>query len=109
MLHAASAVARRRVASMATQQMQRRSMGSGPKPEWTGIDKTVRNIFPEDWQRELIPDSLQPYPVFLVGMWPMTMIKPAIACDSRTFYIYSCFTSLLIIQWLLRFWEDTVV
>ena len=59
--HAASAVARRRVASMATQQMQRRSMGSGPKPEWTGIDKTVRDIFPEDWQCESIfniPDSL---------------------------------------------------
>ena len=51
-LHAASAVARRRVASMATQQIQRRNMGSGPKPEWTGIDKTVRNIFPEDWQLE---------------------------------------------------------
>lgn len=63
-LHAASAVARRRVASMATQQMQRRQMGSGPKPEWTGIDKTVRNIFPEDWQCTFcvlnsdIPDSI---------------------------------------------------
>lgn len=50
-LHVASAVARRRVASMASQQIQRRNMGSGPKPEWTGIDKTVRDIFPEDWQR----------------------------------------------------------
>jgi hypothetical protein len=49
-LHVASAVARRRVASMASQQIQRRNMGSGPKPEWTGIDKTVRDIFPEDWQ-----------------------------------------------------------
>lgn len=25
-------------------------MGGGPKPEWTGIDKTVRGIFPEDYQ-----------------------------------------------------------
>jgi hypothetical protein len=33
-------------------------MGSGPKPEWTGIDKTVRDIFPEDWQRTWIPNSI---------------------------------------------------
>uniref|UniRef100_A0A7S1H2F8 Uncharacterized protein n=2 Tax=Thalassionema nitzschioides TaxID=33649 RepID=A0A7S1H2F8_9STRA len=25
-------------------------MGGGPKPEWTGIDATVRSVFPEDWQ-----------------------------------------------------------
>lgn len=49
---AASALARRRLAVVATQRMQqRRAMGSGPKPEWTGIDKTVRDVFPEDWQR----------------------------------------------------------
>mmetsp|Transcript_38866 Transcript_38866/g.44365 ORF Transcript_38866/g.44365 Transcript_38866/m.44365 type:complete len:125 (-) Transcript_38866:284-658(-) len=30
--------------------VQRRSMGGGPKPEWTGIDAKVRAVFPEDWQ-----------------------------------------------------------
>jgi hypothetical protein len=24
--------------------------GHGPKPEWTGLDKTVRTYFPEDYQ-----------------------------------------------------------
>lgn len=31
---------------------QKRTMGGGPKPEWTGIDAKVRAVFPEDWQRE---------------------------------------------------------
>jgi hypothetical protein len=32
---------------------QKRTMaGHGAKPEWTGIDKKVRDIFPEDWQRK---------------------------------------------------------
>lgn len=52
MLPVANAVARRRMAVMAARQMQRRGMGShAPKPEWTGIDKTVRSIVPEDYQR----------------------------------------------------------
>mmetsp|Transcript_23629 Transcript_23629/g.39092 ORF Transcript_23629/g.39092 Transcript_23629/m.39092 type:complete len:127 (-) Transcript_23629:184-564(-) len=29
---------------------QKRTMAGGPKPVWTGIDKTVRGYFPEDWQ-----------------------------------------------------------
>jgi len=33
---------------------QKRTMAGGPKPVWTGIDKTVRGYFPEDWQRELL-------------------------------------------------------
>merc|ERR1711862_1029381 len=32
------------------QQQQKRSMGGGPKPTWTGIDAQVRAVFPEDWQ-----------------------------------------------------------
>ena len=48
-LPAVGVAARRRVAVAALQ--QRRNMGGGPKPEWTGIDKTVRTYFPEDWQR----------------------------------------------------------
>jgi hypothetical protein len=52
MLPVVSAVARRRTAVMATRQMQRRGMaGHAPKPEWTGINKTVRSYFPEDYQR----------------------------------------------------------
>lgn len=55
MLPVASAVARRRTAVMATRQMQRRGMGShAPKPEWTGIDKTVRTYLPEDYQGALL-------------------------------------------------------
>ena len=42
----------RRLASQAVRHQQRRNMGHGPKPEWTGIDKTVRDVLPEDWQSE---------------------------------------------------------
>ena len=28
----------------------KRSMGSGPKPTWTGMDAVVRKHFPEDYQ-----------------------------------------------------------
>lgn len=34
----------------ATAMQQKRTMAGGPKPVWTGIDKTVRGYFPEDWQ-----------------------------------------------------------
>lgn len=43
--------ARRIAPRLVVAQTQRRTMGSGPKPEWTGIDAKVRAIFPEDWQR----------------------------------------------------------
>ena len=50
----AAATARRRIAVMATRQAttqgQKRSMGS-PPPEWEGIDKVVRGVFPGDHQR----------------------------------------------------------
>jgi len=48
----AAAKARRRVAGMATRQAtqgQKRNMG-GPPPEWEGIDKVVRGVFPGDHQ-----------------------------------------------------------
>lgn len=50
----AAATARRRVAGMATRQAtqgQKRNMG-GPPPEWEGIDKVVRGVFPGDHQRK---------------------------------------------------------
>jgi hypothetical protein len=51
----AAATARRRVAVMATrqatQQGQKRSFGA-PPPEWEGIDKVVRGVFPGDHQRK---------------------------------------------------------
>ena len=52
----AAATARRRFAVMAhktTQQTtQKRSMGGGgPAPEWEGIDKVVRGVFPGDHHR----------------------------------------------------------
>jgi hypothetical protein len=33
---------------------QRRTMAGGhaPAPKWEGIDKVVRDVFPEDWQSE---------------------------------------------------------
>lgn len=44
-------VAARRTAAIAARQQQRRQMGGhAPAPEWTGIDKTVRDVVPEDWQ-----------------------------------------------------------
>jgi hypothetical protein len=50
----AAATARRRIAVMATRQAtaqgQKRSM-AGPPPEWEGIDKVVRGVFPGDHQR----------------------------------------------------------
>jgi hypothetical protein len=35
---------------------QRRTMAGGhaPAPKWEGIDKVVRDVFPEDWQSELL-------------------------------------------------------
>lgn len=48
----AAAVTRRRVGMIAKQQVQKRSMGGhAPAPEWTGIDKVVRGVFPHDHQR----------------------------------------------------------
>jgi hypothetical protein len=53
----AAATARRRIVVMAkqTQFGQKRSMGGGgPAPEWEGIDKVVRGVFPHDHQRESV-------------------------------------------------------
>ena len=51
----AVAAARTRAGPALRQQQQKRHMGlggsSGPPPEWKGIDKTVRDVFPEDYQR----------------------------------------------------------
>lgn len=53
----AAAAARRRVGTAAKQHLQnqtKRRMGGGghaPAPEWTGIDKVVRGVFPKDYQR----------------------------------------------------------
>mmetsp|Transcript_23308 Transcript_23308/g.54130 ORF Transcript_23308/g.54130 Transcript_23308/m.54130 type:complete len:134 (-) Transcript_23308:985-1386(-) len=47
---AVGTAARRHLQPTAVAGVQRRAMGSGPKPEWTGIDKVVRTYFPEDWQ-----------------------------------------------------------
>ena len=32
--------------------VQKRQMGGAAAPEWTGIDKTIRDVFPEDHQGE---------------------------------------------------------
>lgn len=50
-LAAAATAASRRVGGAIKTQTQRRAMGGGPKKEWTGIDKKVRDVFPEDHQR----------------------------------------------------------
>lgn len=48
----AAAAARRRFGMIAKQQVQRRNMaGHGAAPEWEGIDKIVRGVFPADYQR----------------------------------------------------------
>jgi hypothetical protein len=48
----AAAAARRRVGMIAKQQVQRRNMaGHSAAPEWEGIDKIVRGVFPGDHQR----------------------------------------------------------
>lgn len=53
------------ITRVVVQQQTKRGMagGHGPKPEWTGLDKTVRSYFPEDYQRTFvvvvkIPNSL---------------------------------------------------
>ena len=44
----------RRVVQPPATMTKRGMAGShGAKPEWTGIDKTVRSYFPEDYQRTL--------------------------------------------------------
>eukprot|EP00980_Cylindrotheca_fusiformis_P019006 scaffold6374_cov121-Cylindrotheca_fusiformis.AAC.7 len=45
--------ARRRVGMIAKQQTQRRGMAAAPAPEWEGIDKVVRDVFPKDHQLAL--------------------------------------------------------
>lgn len=40
-------------ARSATQRVQKRQMGSGAAPQWTGIDKVIRDRFPEDYQGRL--------------------------------------------------------
>jgi hypothetical protein len=48
----AAAAARRQMGRRVIQQTtQKRSMGGGPAPEWEGIDKVVRDVFPQDHQR----------------------------------------------------------
>lgn len=50
----AAAAARRRMGMIAKQQVQRRNMGGhAPAPEWEGIDKVVRGVFPADYQLAL--------------------------------------------------------
>jgi len=54
-MNAIAATAARRVARTAAVQAQRRNMGGhAPAPEWTGIDKVVRDVFPQDYQRTLL-------------------------------------------------------
>lgn len=54
---AANAV-RRRAGTIAQQQIQKRCMGGGhgPAPEWQGIDKVVRGVFPGDHQCAFFQD-----------------------------------------------------
>lgn len=72
----AAATARRQIAVMArkhmTQQVsqaQRRAMGGGhaPAPEWEGIDKVVRGVFPADYQREFRCERRSPLIFVIVG------------------------------------------
>lgn len=51
----AAAAARRRVGGMIAKNTQRRAMGGGaPAKEWEGVDKVVRDVFPEDHQRAFL-------------------------------------------------------
>jgi hypothetical protein len=64
---AAANAARRQIAVMAAHQKpsahqtQRRAMASGPAPEWQGIDKVVRGVFPHDHQRTFFSRFHIPY------------------------------------------------
>ena len=42
----------RPIARAALPKAQKRQMGSGAAPQWTGIDKVIRDKFPEDYQGE---------------------------------------------------------
>ena len=41
-----------RIANRAVTKISRRNMGGGAQVEYEGIDKVVRSVFPEDWQRK---------------------------------------------------------
>jgi hypothetical protein len=51
----------RRITPLAVRQTQRRNFAlggaSGPPPEWEGIDKVVRGVFPADYQRTCLRNS----------------------------------------------------
>eukprot|EP00934_Nitzschia_sp_Nitz4_P000494 Nitzschia sp. Nitz4//scaffold152_size53828//37653//38187//NITZ4_006748-RA/size53828-augustus-gene-0.99-mRNA-1//-1//CDS//3329537220//494//frame0 len=49
----AANVARRRAGLIAKQQVQKRSFAHAPAPEWEGVDKVVRGVFPKDYQLAL--------------------------------------------------------
>eukprot|EP00979_Chaetoceros_neogracilis_P007843 scaffold1698_cov279-Chaetoceros_neogracile.AAC.2 len=39
-----------RTSARATHRVQKRQMAAGAAPQWTGIDKVIRDKFPEDYQ-----------------------------------------------------------
>jgi|AntRauTorckE5430_2_1112549.scaffolds.fasta_scaffold23713_1 hypothetical protein len=41
-----------RTSARATHRVQKRQMAAGAAPQWTGIDKVIRDKFPEDYQGE---------------------------------------------------------
>ena len=43
-----------RTSSRVTHRVQKRQMASGAAPQWTGIDKVIRDKFPEDYQGKQI-------------------------------------------------------
>lgn len=53
MVFPVAGAAARRVGLIAKQQVQKRTMAGGhaPAPEWEGVDKVVRGVFPHDHQR----------------------------------------------------------
>mmetsp|Transcript_14952 Transcript_14952/g.18234 ORF Transcript_14952/g.18234 Transcript_14952/m.18234 type:complete len:116 (-) Transcript_14952:299-646(-) len=51
--------------------VQKRSMAGGAAPQWTGIDKVVRDVFPEDYQVALL--IMGGYGVIITGF----MLKPS--------------------------------
>lgn len=88
----AAAAARRRVGGMIAKNTQRRAMGGGaPAKEWEGVDKVVRDVFPEDHQR-----------AFLVGF----CVKSRFQIPSNLFVFFfqfcSCFGNHGRLHWALR-------
>uniref|UniRef100_A0A7R9W4Z7 Uncharacterized protein n=1 Tax=Pseudictyota dubia TaxID=2749911 RepID=A0A7R9W4Z7_9STRA len=129
-MNAVAATVARRAARTAAVQSQRRNMGGhAPAPEWTGIDKVVRDVFPQDYQlagailggygtlialatiKSKMSSSPEPEPVAAASssVGAQDDIPPAVdSADFEGFVESDAFTKFLDSEESIMKWVDTL-